>query len=181
MPQGERLCGNSRAGIGALSAGDGSGVESDGATDGAAATGEAGAPAAGDTGVIALGAAAEGAAIGAAGWSGCATAGAEAGAATAFSWGGADCANPGDIASTPTRHKAGAHSLVSKAVVGYSFTNRILHIATLPRWPFLSHAIDFLEMIASRIFNCFDVGSRQQTEIVIFVNADMGRGAGSAP
>jgi hypothetical protein len=69
--------------------------------------GETAALAAGAAGVIALGAA---------GWAGCAMAGA-GGAATAFSWGGADCANPGEIVSTPARHKAGTHNLDSRAVV----------------------------------------------------------------
>jgi hypothetical protein len=32
-------------------------------------------------------------------------------------------------------------------------------------------------VIAGRILEVFDFGSRQQTEIMIFVNADMSRGA----
>jgi hypothetical protein len=63
----------------------------------------------------------------------CSGAGADAGGATKFCCGGADWAKPdGDIASKPTRHKAGARNLDSNAVFRRSLNERIIPSPYVP-------------------------------------------------
>ncbi len=128
MPQGERLCGSSRAGTGALSFGAGSSVApgSGSVALGASAGGGVRAGAAGAEDAGAADAAAGTVAVGEASAAG----GAEAGGATALCCGeAAVCANPdGEIARKPMRHRAGVESLSSNAIFRRPLTERIFPV-----------------------------------------------------
>jgi len=163
MPQGERLRGNSRAGIGGALGVAGSWMSgSAGVALGAPAAGVAGAAAelgaavaAGETGAAAIGE------IGAA------AAGA-AGGATSCCAGAADWANPG-IASTPKRHRAGAPSLNRNAIV--RLTDRIIPVLAFVAAPDERRISRLQKYLRPALLLVHAVlALRQQTEIIAFVN-----------